>query len=350
MSSASPFRLRHRIASARSAAHGRCDGEGGRGGPLLSSPSRSRPRFPTRRRPENTLPSNEDHFTHTGYDAAGNQTSSETPAGAVTTNVWDDEGLRSRVILPNGIISTTIYNGDGQLVERQHGAAGAVRLIWDGSDLLAETNAADVTQTLFTHSPCSGPISQRGAASEFLHYDGQGSTVNVTDIIELILQIIIYDPFGNIIYDQPSGSSSSSASLTESPYMWLAQSGLLYIWDLAESLYLRSVYNSEQWRDLNPQTGGSDGALYYYPGSTVKVVLLAKEAKGKCTLTRRLRVYKPECGYFKDIRGGMVGAFFGAFVDFAEPCGCCEFRQYVTKSHVRFRLRQSLESGIPIFQ
>ena len=65
-----------------------------------------------------------------------------TPAGAVTTNVWDDEGLRSSVILPSGVVSTTIYNGDRRLDLLVSGRSGAAAIVASSGEAGGTTLAA----------------------------------------------------------------------------------------------------------------------------------------------------------------------------------------------------------------
>src|SRR5262249_22207342 len=83
------------------------------------------------------------------FDGMGNQQVVTPPAGNRTTQVWDAESRLTNVLLPGGTRNTFTYNGDGSRV-KQDDSAGTARLIWDGSNVLTETDAGGVTQAEVT--------------------------------------------------------------------------------------------------------------------------------------------------------------------------------------------------------
>ena len=83
------------------------------------------------------------------YDGDGNLLTSLAPGNQWTTNTWDGENRLTKVALPSGIVDTFTYNGDGQRVQKQD-SAGTTKHVWDGQNILLETNASNVIQVVYT--------------------------------------------------------------------------------------------------------------------------------------------------------------------------------------------------------
>ena len=114
------------------------------------------------------------HDVH--LDAAGNLLTSRSPTNQLTTNTWEVENRIARVALPSGIVDTFTYNGDGLRVQKQD-STGTTNHIWDGQNILLETNASNTIEAVYTLEPVvyGNLISQvRSGTTSFYLFDGLG--------------------------------------------------------------------------------------------------------------------------------------------------------------------------------
>ncbi len=112
------------------------------------------------------------------YDGNGNLLISLAPSGQLTTNTWDGENRLKQVALPSEIVDSFTYNGDGQRVQKQD-STGTTNHVWDGQNILLETNASNVIQVVYTLEPevYGNLISQsRSGVDSFYLFDALGST------------------------------------------------------------------------------------------------------------------------------------------------------------------------------
>ena len=94
----------------------------------------------------------------------------------MTTNTWDVENKLTLVALPSGIVNTFTYNGDGLRVQKQD-STGTTNHVWDGQNILLETNASNIIQVVYTLEPLlyGNLISQmRSGTASFYLFDGLG--------------------------------------------------------------------------------------------------------------------------------------------------------------------------------
>ncbi len=55
------------------------------------------------------------------------------------------------------------------------------------------------------------------------------------------------------------------------------------------------------------------------------------DPNGLCTVSSfNVNEYDRQCHFHKDKKGGLFGYRISVVAEFAEPCGCCEYRQYIT--------------------
>jgi RHS repeat-associated protein len=142
-------------------------------------------------------------------DAAGNLLTSVSPSNQRTTNTWDFENRLTQAALPSAIVDTFTYNGDGQRVQKID-STGTTRHVWDGQNILLETNASNIIQVVYTLQPqlYGNLISQwRGGIASFYLFDGLGSTTQLANSIGTVTDSYLYDSFGNILLT--SGSSTN---------------------------------------------------------------------------------------------------------------------------------------------
>ena len=144
-----------------------------------------------------------DGVTTYTFDPAGNQHLVEAPSGALTTNTWDDENRRVLVELPSGQRVTSAYNAGGLRI-RKESSAGDTKFIWDQQNYLQETDENDATQVAYTNKPAEyGELVSQyrwtGAiwVAETYHFDALGSTTELTDENEDVVESYRYDAFGN---------------------------------------------------------------------------------------------------------------------------------------------------------
>ena len=105
---------------------------------------------------------------------------------AATLVDWDGENRLLTITQPGGAITTCTYDAGG-LRRSKQAAGGTTKFVWDGQDMLAETDANGTTQAACTQSPDTygALVSQRrSGASSFYDFDARGSTMELTDAAE----------------------------------------------------------------------------------------------------------------------------------------------------------------------
>ena len=90
--------------------------------------------------------------TTSTYDGDGNLLTSVAPGNQWTTNTWDGENRLTQAALPSGIVDSFVYNGDGQRVQKQD-STGTTNHVWDGQNIVLETNASNIIQAVYTLEP-----------------------------------------------------------------------------------------------------------------------------------------------------------------------------------------------------
>ena len=79
-------------------------------------------------------------------------------------------------------------------------AAATTNFIWDGQDVLLETDAGNTTQVTYTQTPniYGDLVSQRrSTTTKYYHFDALGSTLALTDSGENVTDTYRYFAFGN---------------------------------------------------------------------------------------------------------------------------------------------------------
>ena len=159
------------------------------------------------------------------YDLAGNLQLVEQPSGQRTTNTWDDQNRQTAVLLAGGTV-TSAYRFDGLRHEKAD-SEGVTKYVWDFQNYLAETDAADTIEAVYTNEPqqYGNLISQyrKGPTiwvPSYYQYDGLGSARVLTDEGGDVVDTYLYDAWGNEV--AVSGS-------TGNPFRWVGQ--VAYYWD-----------------------------------------------------------------------------------------------------------------------
>ena len=113
------------------------------------------------------------------------------------------------------------YRADGLRVEKQN-SSGTTRFIWDGANILRETDAADATSASTPcNRSCMGTWSaqRRAGASRFYHFDALGSTRHLSDASQSITDSYAYHAYGAL---------AASTGGTANPFRWVGLLGYYY--------------------------------------------------------------------------------------------------------------------------
>lgn len=107
-------------------------------------------------------PSGTSTFT---FDADGNRTQQETPAGDLTTLTWDSQNRNIAVELPSLTIVTSVFNSDHNKVQRDDGT-DVTNFLWDFKDLILETDDVGATLRRLTYKHAGPPNKRRDEMQE----------------------------------------------------------------------------------------------------------------------------------------------------------------------------------------
>ncbi len=117
----------------------------------------------------------------------------------------------------------------------------------DGRYVLLETNGSSVIQAVHTADPggFGAEVSQRrDGSTSYHHFDGLGSTKELTDGMASVVAGYVYDAFGNVLVD--SGAVLNALLYVGQPGYWFESDlGLYFLW--------------ARWYDLEPRGGFSAG-------------------------------------------------------------------------------------------
>jgi len=150
------------------------------------------------------------------FDADGNQQVVREPGGNRTTYSWDYENRMTLARLPAGTWNTMSYEPEGLRVKLED-ASGTKKFVWEATEAadrsgrgeasggsffqnyLAETNATDDTQAVYTNDPLTyGRLTsqRRGSTTHWYHFDAIGSTRQLTSSTASVTDTKLYDAWG----------------------------------------------------------------------------------------------------------------------------------------------------------
>ena len=136
------------------------------------------------------------------------------------------------------------YNGDGQRVQKQD-STGTTNHVWDGQNILLETNASNIIQVVYTLEPLlyGNLISQsRSGVDSFYLFDALGSTRQLANPSGSVTDVYSYDGFGD---------SLASSGATTNPFRYIGRLGYYYDPD-PQTYHVRSrVYQPANGRFLS---------------------------------------------------------------------------------------------------
>jgi YD repeat-containing protein len=145
------------------------------------------------------------------YDANGN-TVSQTVGGQTTTYQYNFDNKLTQINFPGGGGSNTfVYNGEGVRVQKAD-SGGTVKFVYDGANVIGELDNANALVTAYTHG-VGGLVSLRRAAGpSYYHFDGLGSTRELTAAAQNVTDTYDYEAYGI-----PTGQTGS----TVNPYRYV---------------------------------------------------------------------------------------------------------------------------------
>lgn len=156
------------------------------------------------------------------------------------------------------------YNGDGQRVQIID-SQGTKKQIWDGENILLETDGADATQVVYTLEPAEygNLVSQRrGTTNSYYLFDALGSTRKLTNSAGAVT-----DSYDFRAYGQIAAISGSTVNV----FRWVGELGY-YFDDDRDDYYIRARhYSPALARFMSQDPIGFDGSpwnLYEYVESS----------------------------------------------------------------------------------
>lgn len=142
------------------------------------------------------------------YDPNGNLIERKGANGAITTYTYDAQDRLTSVKLASGEEIQYRYAPTGERISRTD-AKGTIYYVTDGTNLLAELDAALKPRAIYIHGPSIDQpllMSRDGETSSF-HADQLGSIARLTDASGAVIANYEYDAFG-----QPRNDTNISAS------------------------------------------------------------------------------------------------------------------------------------------
>jgi RHS repeat-associated protein len=192
------------------------------------------------------------------YDNDGNALS-QNAAGTWTTMTWGYED-ELKTIQSGGATATMTYDADFMRRKRQEGAATA-NYLWDGAQVLAETDGSNATVARYTLAPFGfGDLvaQRRSAATRWYHFDALGSTRALTDSGAAVTDTALYQAFGTQV---------ASSGSTVNPHSWVGRLGYGTEARLSGYLLRRRYYADGVGRFLSRDPLGlGPGRTYAYVG------------------------------------------------------------------------------------
>ncbi len=129
------------------------------------------------------------------------------------------------------------------------------KYLWDGDNILAETDGNDTVTTVYTNEPqqYGNLVSQRsGSTTSYFHFDALGSTRQLTTTAGAVSDTFTYNAWGEEV---------ARTGTTATPFRWIGELG--YYWDTDRQLYYirRRSYSAPlgRWLAVDP--------LFYWIGT-----------------------------------------------------------------------------------
>ncbi|MFN0050614.1 MAG: RHS repeat-associated core domain-containing protein [Planctomycetales bacterium] len=186
------------------------------------------------------------------------------PAGAITTSVWDSDGMPRYIVLPSGGGYVTFtYNGDHRRVKKEPPTTANTRgYVHDGENILSETDGGTTQKSAFTYEPreYGNLVSQlqvTGVVTLWHVFDALGSTDSLVDASEVRTDTYLYEAFGK---------ERTTTGTTANLFSWVGEQG--YVRDTETGEYQLRVRQYQpdkaRFKSQDPVGVDPDSNLYRY--------------------------------------------------------------------------------------
>ncbi|MGD9712405.1 MAG: RHS repeat domain-containing protein [Thermomicrobiales bacterium] len=279
------------------------------------------------------------------FDANGNQQLVRQPTGARTTTSWDYENRTTLVKLPSGVRNTMAYDPDGLRVKLDE-STGTKKFVWDDQNYLAETDASNVTQVLYTNEPAQygNLISQRRASTtHWFHFDAIGSTRQLTTVVQAVSDTYLYDAWGILL---------AQSGATPGLFRWIGAYGYVLDVDTANEYVGDRIYRPQlaQWMSIDPDALSQSASLLYVYSHNRPIIFV--DPKGRSTtllLSPQTAKGMPYCSTVQQAPPGMandLGLTDPIAYDVSCVCNCCPHEK--PKMNVECTIRMWLKIYINV--
>jgi RHS repeat-associated protein len=160
------------------------------------------------------------------YSSSGDRTSTNSTAGT-TTYTYNEANELTGYTSPGGVSTAYAYDGDGMLATETTGTAattfaydessGAPAIIGDSTNWYIDGPGGLALEQI--------PVAGDASSTLWLHHDQLGSTVAVTSDSGTVVDVVTYDPYGNVLTESSPGTTpvGYAGAYTD------AESGLVYL-------------------------------------------------------------------------------------------------------------------------
>jgi len=168
-----------------------------------------------------------------------------------------DNHKLTQITYPGGGSNTFVYNGEGVRVQKTD-SSGTVKFVYDGANVIGELDGAGNLITAYTHG-VGGLVSLRRAAGPlYYHFDGLGSTTELTDATQAVTDSYRYEAFGNL---------TAQAGNTRNAYRYVGSLGYYADSDSGLMLLGARYYAPAVGRFVTVDPAKEGGNWYGYVGS-----------------------------------------------------------------------------------
>ena len=200
------------------------------------------------------------------FDAAGNPIAGDWLS---LTWTWDAENrmLTDGLTFFGATRTTHTYDGDGRRIKMEIPGNPAIKYLWDGENVLVETDNSNVPQVLYTLEPAQYGLllSRRVSGATHLYlFDGLGSTDRFIDVSNNELGRYVYTAFGGVTF----------GGISLNTFQWLGRFGYYCNSNVSPQYYVRARHFDStlfgRWMNRDPiGFRGGDANLYRYVGNQV---------------------------------------------------------------------------------
>jgi RHS repeat-associated protein len=194
-----------------------------------------------------------------GYDYDGNVTSRSCP-GQTVTFTWNARNQLVSYVVSGDTVKLR-YDAFGRLVRQWGGSVPDQRFLWERDHLFAALNSGlTAVEAEYSYYPgVDNPHAMVvGTTQYFMHTDGVGNVVGMTDTLKRLKRTYVYDAWGRVVAGTDSGDFGAKARPRFKGALWFGDAGV-------ELYYMRNRwYESRAGRFLSEDPIGLNGGINQY--------------------------------------------------------------------------------------